>query len=342
MRTFYRQHLTPLRWGIIAVFALSQVIVLAWLWDGMGGSLGRFNTGFEMAAVLADGHSLQHAADVRIDGVTIGQVRDIELTEDHLSQVSFHIEDESVLPMREGMTILPRVKSLLDDVYLEITPGDPDGAAIEEGHVLDVESSVARVRLDEILGDLDDEAMADAEVLLADLGGGLQGRAGELNDLATALGPLGDDGRQLFSVLVETQADLEGIIDDTAVLLDVLDERDRQLVSLVDDTERLAAATAGQDEAIIRTVEQLPGTIEQLQTSSASIVELSDELEPVARDLSAASPDLNQVLADLGPTSTELTDALPDVDAVLDELSPLLDTLPSASDQVLALLEPTP
>lgn len=342
MSTFLREHLTPFRWALIGVFTLSQVLILAWLWDGMGGSLGRLNTGFEMAATLTDGHSLQHAADVRIDGVTVGRVREITLDEDHRSVVRFHIQDESVLPMREGMTILPRVKSLLDDVYLEITPGPADAAELEEHTVLPVTASVERVQLDEVLGDLDAEARADAEALLADLGEGFGGRASELNDLALALGPLGDHGRQLLTTLVETQADLERVIDDTAVLLEVLDERDEQLVSLIDDAGRLAAATAGQDQAIVRTVDELPATIERLQGSSGSIVALSDALEPVAEDLSAAAPDLNEVLEDLGPTATELDAALPDVDAVLTELPPLLDTLPDASDHLLDLLGPTP
>lgn len=342
MSTFLREHLTPLRWAIIGVFTLSQVLILAWLWDGMGGSLGRLNTGFEMAATLSDGHSLQHAAEVRLAGVTVGRVREITLDDDHNSVVRFHIDDESVLPMREGMSILPRVKSLLDDVYLEITPGPADAPEIEEEAVLPVEASVERVQLDEILDDLDAAARADAETLLSDLGEGFGGRASELNDLAMALGPLGDDGRQLLTTLVETQTDLEQVIDDTAVLLEVLDERDAQLVSLIDDAGQLTAATAAQDQAIVRTVEELPGTIERLRDSSDSVVALSDALEPVVRDLSVAAPDLNSVLEDLGPTATELDAALPDLDAVLAKLPPLLDTLPDASEHILDLLGPTP
>lgn len=82
---------------------------------------------------------LSSGSVVSLSGVTVGNVERITfLPEKNALDVSMKINEEFVGRLRQGSQVEIRTQGALGDKYIFILPGDPGGAVIKDGEVLNV------------------------------------------------------------------------------------------------------------------------------------------------------------------------------------------------------------
>src|SRR3954471_24230940 len=117
----------------MAGFALSCFGLLLFLWLAFGGSIPLKPEGYRITASFSEATQLANEADVRISGVPVGKVKTI--TPDKKtgrSDVVIQLEWQYA-PLTSDAKAILRQKTLLDETYVELTPGSPRARKIPEG-----------------------------------------------------------------------------------------------------------------------------------------------------------------------------------------------------------------
>ena len=114
--------------GKIAVavgFALSCFAILLFLWVTFGGSVPFKPKSYRISADFEEAITLQKEADVRIGGVTVGKVKDLELPEDANATRAVMEIDPEYAPISSDANATLRQKTLLGETFIELTSGHP-------------------------------------------------------------------------------------------------------------------------------------------------------------------------------------------------------------------------
>src|SRR5689334_23324094 len=150
---------------VMVGFALSCFGLLLFLWLAFGGSIPlspkgyRFNTSFGEATQLAK------EADVRISGVSVGKVKDIQTQPDGRSKATIQL-DGKYAPIPKNTRAVLRQKSLLGETYVELTPGDKSSGMLQENGTLPASQVSPTVELDEIFRAFDARTRRDFQTWL--------------------------------------------------------------------------------------------------------------------------------------------------------------------------------
>ncbi len=128
-----------LRWaevkvGLLVLVALTMLVVMIMsLEEGVGlpGSQYKFR------AVVPHTQSLKVGAPVRMNGVDIGNVRQISIAQDTPKvEITFSVNRDVAAHIREDATVSIRPMGLLGDKFLEILPGTPSRPPLAAGSLL--------------------------------------------------------------------------------------------------------------------------------------------------------------------------------------------------------------
>ncbi|MGH7208801.1 MAG: MlaD family protein [Nitrospiraceae bacterium] len=128
-----------LRWaevkvGLLVLVALTILVAMIMsLEEGMGlpGSQHQFR------AVVPHTQSLKVGAPVRMNGVDIGNVRQIAIAQDTPKvEITFSVNRDVAAHIREDATVSIRPMGLLGDKFLEILPGTPSMPPLAPGSLL--------------------------------------------------------------------------------------------------------------------------------------------------------------------------------------------------------------
>jgi phospholipid/cholesterol/gamma-HCH transport system substrate-binding protein len=210
-------HDTRAEHGRLLVFGLVFLLVLASL---VGLSVAMYQKVFSpvtMVTIKADraGLQLSRFGDVRVHGVLVGQVREIDQDGEQASiRVGLFPEAARTIPANVGVEILPT--TLFGQKYIALTrPERPESRALADGDVIPADRVDTNVELSRILRDLFPLLRA---VRPADLNA-------TLNALATALAgrgdQLGDTLEELDAYATSIGTHLPTLREDLVVLADV-------------------------------------------------------------------------------------------------------------------------
>ena len=128
-----------LRWaevkvGLLVLVALTMLVVMIMsLEEGVGlpGSQYKFR------AVVPHTQSLKVGAPVRMNGVDIGNVRQISIGQDTPKvEITFSVNRDVAAHIRDDATVSIRPMGLLGDKFLEILPGTPSRPPLAVGSLL--------------------------------------------------------------------------------------------------------------------------------------------------------------------------------------------------------------
>ena len=117
---------------VIAGFALSCFGILLFLWITFGGPTPFKAKSYEITIPFDEATQLAEQSDVRISGVNVGKVKNIERDPDKLAIATIEIDDKYA-PIPQDTRAILRTKTLLAETYVELTPGDRDGPKLEDG-----------------------------------------------------------------------------------------------------------------------------------------------------------------------------------------------------------------
>ena len=358
---------------VAVAFALSCFGLLLFLWIAFGGPVPLKPTSYRITADFPEAITLAEEADVRISGVNVGTVKELELPpEGNATRATMEIEPRFA-PIAEDVRAILRQKTLLGETYIELTPGssledgDPvpvslgaQGGATdaqlteveaipEDGHLADAQVRDA-TQIDEIFDALDERTRESFQRWQANAAVAVRGRGLDINDSLGNLGPFITDASDVVGILREQRRSLKGVVRDTGEVFAALTERDRELAGAITGSNDTFGALAEQERALADSFQVLPtfqrelrATLERLDRFRVNTHPLVRDLIPVARDATPTlrsvrrlSPNLKRTFRGLDPLISASRRGLPALRRTVDGLGPVFDSL----DPFLANLNP--
>jgi virulence factor Mce-like protein len=272
---------------------------------------------YEVRAIFDNAFSLIAGEDVRISGVNVGKITDLEVTEDNRAAVVFRIDKPGFNDFREDAKCTIRPQSLIGEKYVECSltqprpqgePPAPPLKKIEDGegegqYLLPVDRTSKPVDVDLINNVLRLPQRQRLAIILNELGAAVGGRQEDLNATIRRANPALGATNEVIEILGEQNEVLRDLATNSDEVLAPL-ARDRERVtSFIENAGDVSRATAERRAELERNFELLPRFLEELRPTMTRLGSFSDEFRPVLADLQAAAPSVNRMFRELGPFS---------------------------------------
>jgi phospholipid/cholesterol/gamma-HCH transport system substrate-binding protein len=297
----------------IVVFSLSCFLGGVYVFKRFGGTLPLEAKGFRFHVAFPQGGNIQRNTDVRISGVSVGKVVSVKPAgqrTDALVQL-----DTRYAPLHADARALLRVKTLLGEPFIALTPGTSTAPRLHEGAHLADSQVQDNQQLDQVLAAFDKPARRSLRDLTLELAAAFKGRDAQLN---AALGTTAGAADALDALATELDAQrpqLTGLVRSSGIALEALGARADSLRRVVRSGDAVFGVTARRDRELQATIDALAPFLARLQ--------------PTARKLSATLDDAAPTLHALRPAAHLLGPGLARVDALLPVATRVLRRLPA-------------
>jgi virulence factor Mce-like protein len=331
--------------GLLAV-AVTVTVVLA------TGASGSDSGGYKVRAIFDNAFTLIEGEDVRVSGVNVGKISELEVTDDNRAAVVMDITRPGFDDFRQDASCTIRPQGLIGERFVECTltqpraEGDPEAPPLEkipEGqdgagqYLLPVERTSKPVDIDLINNITRLPERQRLAIILNELGAGVAGRAEDLNETIRRANPALGVTNQVLEILGEQNRVLRRLATDSDRILEPL-SRDRQRVAnFVEHANTVSRATAERRADFEANLERLPRFLQELRPTMTRLQRFADEFEPVLSDLRAAAPDINRLFEELGPFSSASIPALESLGDAADVGRPALQRAKPIVDDIRRL-----
>ena len=307
-----------MRKALLAFLVAVGVGALVAASPGGDGGAYRVRAVFDNASFLIPGE------DVKIAGVKVGTIDQLDLTRDNKAAVVLRIDDPAFRPFRADATCRVGLQSLIGEQFVECSPTQARGpgvppapplAQIKSGpgagqYLLPVSRTTTPVNQDLVNDILQVPERERLRLVINDLGAGLAGNGGELRAALRRANPALQQTDQVISVLAKQDRLLARLVAESDRVLAPLATRRRRLSGFIHNAGVTATATAAQGDALARDLEKLPAFLRRLGPAADSLSALADQMTPALASLQAKAGPINQTVARLGPTAAVATPAL--------------------------------
>jgi phospholipid/cholesterol/gamma-HCH transport system substrate-binding protein len=289
--------------GIFTVISILVTGLLAAIMGNVG-----FGAGKEYRAVFSTASMLQKGDDVRVAGVSVGEVKAIEHYERNHAIVTFRVKAD--VPMTTASRAEIRFLNLVGDRYLALEEGAGAGAEpLDDGDTLPIEQTSPALDLTTLFNGF--------------------------KPLFTALQPeqVNELSMNLIQVLQGEGGTVRGLLEHTASLTNALADRDQLIGQVIDNLSSTLSTVDSRRRQLSDLVVELKGWMGDLArdrgTIGASLSNISDLTVVLADLLHEGRPVLKADIAELRRLA-ELLNKKANRDQILE----LLDRLPeSMTDQ---------
>ena len=213
---------------------------------------------------------------VRVAGVEVGRITDVEL-EEGVAVVTLGMDQDYENLIREDATALLRPKTALKDMFIEVNPGS--GRAVPEGGRITVGNSLPDIDPDEVYAALDADTRPYLKLLVAGAGKGLRDRGDDLREVFRRFEPIHKDLARVTKASAKRRVALKELIHDYGLLMTELGKHPQDLRRLVTASRSVFDELADEDTAISASVAQLPAS---LRASERALTQVQ-QFAPVLR-----------------------------------------------------------
>lgn len=333
-------------WGIGALGLVAVTVALIF---GLGPP--RLHPPFVVHALVRSDSSVRRNQPVRIAGVPVGKVTDVQPGPrgSRGALVTMEIE-RTGLPLHGDARGRIRPRLLLEgNFFVDLSPGSPSAPVLHSGDTLGTDAISGPVQLDRLLSDLDHPTRTALRGFLQGYGAALgtgahdeeTGGQSLHRSLRDSPDALGDTAIVAQASLGTARNDFARGIGGTGRFLAGLADDDRQLGELVGNLDRTVRAFADRAPALRRTIDELDRvaaaadpSFQALDRSLAPLRALARRLLPGTRRLgptiTVASPWLRQ-------TAALLSEA--ELGGLARDLEPLVGDVASASRDLRGLTQ---
>lgn len=254
---------TAIKFG---AFALTMVVLTA----GLFAIFSQYRSGSTVgySALFRDASSLKSGDSVRVSGIRVGTVQDVELQSDNTVLVAFDADDN--IRLTENTKVAVRYLNLVGDRYLELLDQPGSTRIRPPGSLFGVDQTEPALNLDLLLGGLKPVIQGlnpdHVNALTGSLIQILQGQGGDLESLFARTS-------SFTNALADNGQTVESLIDNLNDTLAVLSKDGEQFSAAVDGLERLVTGLAQERDPIGE-------AITALDNGTASLAGLLTEARP--------------------------------------------------------------
>lgn len=233
---------------------------------------------------------------ILVAGVPIGEIGTVTLKNGR-ARITMKLR-RKYLPIYKDATILARPKTGLNDMVLELDPGNASSGTLPDdgSAVIPVDNTLANVNPDEFFAGLDMDTRSYLQLLLAGASQGLDGRSRDLAAWFKRFNPLARDLKKIGEQLDERSDNTSRAIHNFQLLATELAKRDTQLARFVGSSDEVFKVFAAQEQALRETVSLAPATLDSLNRAVQSTNTLTAELGPTLGKLRPAARGLAPAL----------------------------------------------
>ena len=297
-----RRHESETRTYVAAAAFILAVVLVTYLAFGHPS----FGGNYDLHAVVRDTSQLTPGSPVRIAGVDVGQVTDMQRGAGDTARLTMQISNGQDLHTDALLKIRPRL-FLEGGFYVDLQPGSPSAPRLPSGGTIPLPQTAVPVQLNDVLDSLDAPARDSLRSITRELDTALShGGAAGLRQTAPQLAPLFRDAA-LVGAAAQGQRphDLARLVRATARLSSALARNPSELSGVAIGLERTAGALAAGDGNLGRTVDALDG----LMRAAPAALSDADAMLPALRGFArAATPALPAAPAQLREISAAVAE----------------------------------
>ena len=230
-------------------FALSCFGLLLFLWITFGGPIPLAPQSYRFTADFPEATTLAKEADVRIGGVSVGKVKDVQLADDQdASEATIEIEAKYA-PISSDARAILRLKTLLGETYVELTPGTQGeqvslGDAVETGPGVEAGEPIPEggrladsqvqpaTQIDEIFNAFDQRTRVAFQGWQQGWAQAIEGRGQDLSEAFGNAGPFVAETAKIVHTLEAQRPALQGLVRDAGAVFEAATEHGRRTPDL--------------------------------------------------------------------------------------------------------------
>ena len=258
------------------------------------GNLG-FGSSREYSAEFTDATGVTKGDDIRVAGVRVGTVSEVEIIDRSRALVTFSVDDDT--SVNGGTNAAIRYRNLVGQRYISLTQEVGDTRRLPDGATIPVSRTRAALDLTVLFNGFKPLFQAlspeDVNQLSYELIQVFQGEGGTLEGLLAHTA-------SVTSTLADRDEVIGDLIDNLSLVLDHVADRDRQLTRLIQSFRTLVGGLKKDRFAIL-------GSLEEVSTLSVETASLIDGIrEPLVKDIK----ELRTVAGNIDKNKAELDRAL--------------------------------
>lgn len=279
------------------VFIACALVVLMVISLELGANLVGQHDRVTYSAVFTDTSDLQEGDSVRIAGVDVGEVADIEHADARHVVVGFEVDRSRPLP--SDSTLAVRYLNLTGDRYLEIGRGKPSGSVeqLAAGAEIPVARTSPALDLDVLLAGFDPlfEGLAPEQIngLTSDLISVLQGQGGTFESILSRIG-------SLTNTLADRDAVIGQVVTNLNRVLGTLHEKGPELGQAIDRLRQLVSGLSGNRDEIgqgLESTQKLVSSVDGfLSKARGPLRDSVDQIQRVADLVNQGERKVDEVL----------------------------------------------
>ncbi|CAN5126964.1 hypothetical protein BH23ACT9_BH23ACT9_14090 [soil metagenome] len=215
--------------------------------------------GYRITAAFVDANGLRPGDVAIVAGIPAGRVLSIDIVEDHVEAL---IQMDGGVELPDTTRAEITLRTLVGKRAIALDTGNVFTSLLEDGDMIPIERTSVTIDVpelaevaDEVLGDIDSEALNLLLVSVADVTRGQRQQVSELIDSGTDLTELVNSQEQQIRLLLRNLSrfsstlqsrddELVGIIDDLDVAMGAIAERRSDLQDLLRETQTAGTVTA--------------------------------------------------------------------------------------------------
>ncbi len=307
-----------LRRALLAAVAVGLLLGTLVAAGGGDGDSYRVRAVFDNASFVIPGE------DVKVAGVKVGKIDDVDLTRDNKAAVVLLIDDPAFQPFRQDAHCQIRLQSLIGEQYVECEPTRPQKSGtplakplreIESGpgegqHLLPVDNNTTPVAVD-LINDIYRYPQREGwRLIINELGAGLAGNGPRLRAAVRRANPALKEFDRVIAILADQDRLLARLVEESDAVLKPWAARRKETAGFIDHAGATAVAAAERGEDIERNFEKLPPFLRELRPTADRLAGFAEQMTPALNSLGAKAPAINETIAQLGPFVEAATPAV--------------------------------
>jgi phospholipid/cholesterol/gamma-HCH transport system substrate-binding protein len=220
---------------------------------------------------------------VTVAGAKIGEIQSVDLN-NGVAVVAMRITPKYAR-IYHNATLLLRPKTQLQDITVEVNPGNPSAGRMHSGETIPLSQTAPNIDFDELLAGLDAETQASLRELLAGAGEGLNHNGKTLAAVFKRFSPTARIGQEIAQQLAVRHENIAQAIHNFRLVTEALGGKDQQLSQLVDASNAVFATFAKEEANFQKTLHLLPGALHKTSVALGKTAEASEVLGPTLHKL---------------------------------------------------------
>ncbi|HEV2812291.1 MAG TPA: MlaD family protein, partial [Solirubrobacteraceae bacterium] len=281
-----------LSYEVVAIIAVAVTVAVTYL--AFTKDMPFVNPPYKVDAVVPNAQNLKPGAKVRIAGVDVGKVTNVEGVEPgegELGAARVEMEiAEKARPIHKDATLKIRPRIFFEgNFFVDLSPGSPSAPELGEGETIPINQTSNATQFDQILTSLQTSTRDDLRTVLNELSKAYTGGGAEAIRRTTEYWEPAYKNSAIVNeaMLGRFEHDLGGYIKHAGTVAEALTRNKRQLQSLIGDLRITAGAFAAEGDELQRAIAELPRTLRAGQTALDA--------------LNRAFPPLRRFVADIRP-----------------------------------------